>query len=290
MSKVGSIQNRISMFSNLLHSHNLAFPKSSPKAALDKIVKFNNFVYINPYIFSSFSKEIGENHDFLKNLTNFKESLVSTYKSDTFLPINDLFPIYQFLFFYKSSRDNYIEEMDKISLKKIKSLDFENNLELLWLNCLRTVPEQNSYFIDFLLNNHLTRISPTLLKTPLAKAMVSQITLVYDLEKKEGFEDVAIHDSLIVHNFEKIQEFIGKGLILFRNIEGFRVPYDEDEALVYEIINLNETKTETIIYNRIRTEYLLEKKKKIKGFAVEANEEGIVQEMMFLKERTYYNL
>ena len=284
ISTVGSIQNRISTFCNLLQSHDLSYPKSSPKAALDKIVKFNHFVYKNPYIFSSFAKKNDENSDFLKNLTNFKNSLISTYKLDTFLQIKDLFPIYQFLLFYNDSRDIYIEEMDKISLKKIKFLDFENNLEILWLNCLRKLPSKNSKFIDFLLNNHKTRISHALLKTPLAKAMLSQITLLYNMEKKEGFEDVAINDSLILCNFEKIQEFIGKkSLKEFQNIEGFWVPlYDENEAIVYEIININEKKTETIIYNRIRTEYLIEKGIKVKGLVMEADKEGIVQEMQFL--------
>lgn len=284
ISTVGSIQTRISAFSNLLRSQDLTYPKSSPKAVLDKIVKFNHFVYKNPYIFSSFAKKDAENSDFFKSLTIFKNSLVSTYKSDTFLGINDLFPIYQFLLFCNNPKDIYIEEMDKIVLKRIKFIDFDNNLELLWLNSLRKAPEKKqSKFIDSLLNTHKTRSSHTLLKTPIAKAMLSQIAIIHGLEKKEGFEDVAIHDSIILHNFEKVQEFIGKNLREFQNIQGFWVPlYDETEAIVYEIINLNEANMETIIYNKIRTEYLLGKEIKVKGVALEVNKEGIAQEMQFL--------
>lgn len=279
---LNSIQNKISTNLKLFQAQDLNYPQQNIRQSLQKIIKFNNFVYKNPYIFFSFSNQ---NPKFLKisqDIENFKKTLSSDLKSDFFLSIKDLFPLYQFFLFSQDSPDIFLEELDKITTQRIRTIDFDHNVELLWLNCLRNKEQLKSKMIDFLINNHNMKSFEKMPKIPLMKTMISQIRLVYGLDKIKSTEDVGIQDSVIIQNMDKIREFIGKKdeMKEFQWVEKLLIPvYNEREKMAYEIINLKETKMEVLLYNKIKKEILREKGIKVKEILADFNEHDILIEL-----------
>ena len=278
-----------SSVSNLISQKRLFLEKSSkPEDLYNRIDAFNSTIYEFPYINLGYFKENPS-----PDITILKEILINQLKSSFYLPSNSLFAFYQFLLISndKSQKENiaFIQELDKMVVRRSLNMTYFKATELLWINCLRDKMIRNTEMTNYLINqvmNHFFHKNQQIPRNPLLKSMFTQIFHSYQIPStflKFSNETVHLHDFKTL-NISEILRFLHQNKVkpinIFQQIDGYiAVANEEGSNKIYEIVDLSVYGMEIGVYKRIKMEYWKEKGKNVELIWINTDDQEKIIEM-----------